>query len=266
MRILRDIAYGNHERHRVDVFIPEHITNDSGVIFFIHGGGWHSGDKSAHHHDCEHFCSLGYICATMNYRYVDENTSVYNELDDITNALKTVKDKCAKEGLNTEKVLLSGCSAGSHLALMYAYTRKDEAPLETVCACVYCPPVKMETTDFLSGISDEFEEWKNGLLSDCCGVRVNSQTLLCDEQQSALKRISPYYYVNENCVPTAVFHGVQDDLIPFSHIVEFVKLLDEKCVMNNFLIYENSGHTLDKDPEKVTQSKEIIKSYAEKYF
>ena len=44
-------------------------------------------------------------------------------------------------------------------------------------------------------------------------MKVNRETLLCDEQQAALKRVSPFYYVNENCVPTAVFHGVKDELV-----------------------------------------------------
>ena len=180
--------------------------------------------------------------------------------------LKKVKEKCIESGLNTEKLLLSGGSAGAHLALMYAYTRKDEAPLTPVCVCVYCPPVKMETTDFLSGISGEFEDWKYGVLSAACGVKVNRETLLCDEQQTALRRISPIQYVNENCVPTAVFHGVKDELVPFEHAIEFINLLNEKGIENDLLVYENSGHAQDKDPEKVVEAKEIIEKYAQKYF
>lgn len=266
MRIFKDIRYGQHERHTVDIFIPGKVTNDSGVIFYIHGGGWTSCDKSTHHPDCEHFCNLGYICATMNYRYVDENTCIDDELDDITEAIGKVKEKCIENGFNTGKILLSGGSAGGHLALMYAYTRKTESPLAPVCVCAYCPAVKLETTDFLMGIQGEFEEWKYGVLSAVCGVKVNRETLLCDEQQTALKRVSPFYYVNENCVPTAVFHGVKDELVPFEHAVEFIDLLNEKGVVNDFLVYENSGHAQDKDPEKVIRAKEIIKDYAEKYF
>ncbi len=266
MRILKDIPYGNHERHTVDIFIPDKAKNESGVIFYIHGGGWTSADKSVHHKDCEHFCALGYICATMNYRYVDENTTVHDELDDITTALKTVKEKCIENGFDTEKVLLSGGSAGAHLALLYAYTRKNEASLSPVAVCAYCPSVRLETTDFLMGISGEFEVWKYGVLSSACGVKVNRETLLCEEQQTALKRISPMEYVTETSVPTAVFHGVHDELVPFEHIVEFVGLLNEKDIENDFLIYENSGHAQDKDPEKVIKSKEIIKKYAERYF
>ena len=266
MTVQKDVSYGKHERHRVDIYIPDEAVCNSGLIFYIHGGGWTSCDKSTHHPDCEHFCNLGYICATMNYRYVDDNINIHDELDDITQALKTVKETCNEKGFLINKVLLSGGSAGAHLALMYAYTRIDEAPVTPVAVCAYCPAVKLETTDFLMGISGEFEEWKYGVLSAACGLKVNKETLLCKEQQTALRRISPIQYVTGNCVPTAIFHGVHDELVPFDHAVSFIDLLNQKGVENAFLIYENSGHAQDKDPEKVIQSKEIIKNYAEKYF
>ena len=266
MRILKDIPYGNHERHKVDIFLPENVKSDSGLILYIHGGGWTSYDKSVHLADCEHFCNLGYICATMNYRYVDENTTVYDELDDVTRAIAKVKEKCIENGFNTAKILLSGGSAGAHLALMYAYTRKNESPLDIVCVCAYCPPSKLEATDFLLGISGEFEEWKYDVLSKACGVEINKANLLCDERQTALKRISPFYFVDKNTVPTAIFHGVKDELVPFEHAVELINLLKEKGISNDFLIYENSGHAQDKDPEKVKEAKAIIESYASKYF
>ena len=68
--IVRDSEYGIHERHRFDLFVPEKLKICDGIILFIHGGGWSQGDKSVHHSDCEYFCKLGYLCATINYRYV----------------------------------------------------------------------------------------------------------------------------------------------------------------------------------------------------
>ena len=41
--------------------------------------------------------------------------------------------------------------------------------------------------------------------------------------------------------------------------VEVVELTD-------FVVYEKSGHALDKDPEAAQKAKEIIKNYAEVYF
>ena len=264
--VLTDVSYGTHERHKVDIFIPEVPKSKNGFILFIHGGGWHDGAKEIHSKDAEFFCKSGYVCATMNYRFVSESLSVFNELDDITSALKAIKIKCAEYGFNIEKLILSGGSAGAHLALLYAYTRKAEAPVTPVAVCAYCPPVNLAKPDFLSGLSAEFDEWKFGLLSNCCGVTVSKENLLCEQSQNALERISPEKYVSERVVPTAVFAGKYDELIPFEHIEKFIELLNESGVKNDFLVYENSGHTLDKDTYTALQSKNIINNYAEMYF
>ncbi len=263
--ILNDISYGSRDRQKVDIFIPKKTVTSSGIILFIHGGGWHSGDKKAHYDDARHFCSNGYICASMNYRFVSDSVSVFEELDDITSALRTIKLTCAQHGFEVKILILSGASAGAHLSLLYAYTRSCEAPLLPVAACVYCPPVNCAGDDFLFGISDEFDEWKYDLLSKCCGFKVTKSDFLNEPQQTALKRISPQTYVSKNCVPTAVFHGKHDDLIPLGHIRHFIGLLDKVGVKNDFLLYENSGHILNNDESKALQCKEIIKNYAELY-
>lgn len=55
--VLNDISYGSHKRQKADIYIPQKIKSDSGIILFIHGGGWSQGDKSAHHTDCLHLCN-----------------------------------------------------------------------------------------------------------------------------------------------------------------------------------------------------------------
>lgn len=264
--VLKDVPYGNHERQKIDIFIPEKVKSETGLILFIHGGGWSEGDKSVHESDAVYFCNLGYITATMNYRFVADDTDVFNELDDITSALKTIKIKCAQYGFNAEKLILSGGSAGAHLSLLYAYTRKAEAPVTPVAVCAYCPPVNCAKSDFLRGISGEFDDWKYGILSKCCACRVMKETLLNEPQQTALMNISPEKYVTPDCVPTAVFHGKNDEIVPAEHSYDFIRLLNQAGVKNDLLIYENSGHALDRDPETTSQAKEIIRSYAEMYF
>ncbi len=264
--ILNDVKYGNHERHRVDIFIPRKVKYKEGIILFIHGGGWHDGDKAIHYPDAEYFSHRGYICATMNYRFVSEDLTVFNELDDITSALETIKTKCSEYGFDIRKSMLSGGSAGGHLSLLYAYTRYDEASVKPVAACVYCPLVTFGEPDFLIGISDEFEEWKFGLLSKCCGFNVTKNTLSNDDSQEALMKISPISYVSKACIPTAVFYGKYDELIPMGHIEAFLKLLEKNNVEHDALLYENSGHALDKDPETKIKSRNIIEDYAKIYF
>lgn len=263
---LENVAYGTHDRHTLDIYIPEKLKSDSGVILFIHGGGWNQGSKEIHRPDAEFFCNAGYVSATMNYRFVSEELTVFDELDDISAALEAIKLKCSDEGISIETVILSGGSAGAHLSLLYAYTRRDNSPVAPVAVCAYCPPVDCSKSDFLLGISGEFEDWKYEILSKCCGVKTTKDTFLNKAQQQALKKMSPIYYVTKASVPTAVFYGRLDELIPVNHIENFIELLNNNGVKNDTVVYENSGHALDKDPEASDKAKEIITAYAVKYF
>ncbi|MEE1012384.1 MAG: alpha/beta hydrolase [Acutalibacteraceae bacterium] len=263
--VLKDISYGNHERQKTDIFIPKTVKSDSGLILFVHGGGWTEGDKSFHHKDAEYFSDLGYICASMNYRFVSDEINVFDELDDITSAINTIKNKCSEYFFDIDKIILSGASAGAHLSLLYACTKYNESPVKPVAVCAYCPPVDCSESDFLFGISSEFDEWKYDLLSKCCSYNLTKETYLNKAEQAALKRISPAEYVAGYNVPTAVFHGKNDNLIPLNHIKNFIDLLNKNGVENDLLIYENSGHTIKDDPDCDIKSKLIFKSYAEKY-
>ncbi len=261
----KDVSYGVHERQELDIYLPENPEFKSGLIFFIHGGGWVEGDKSGHQSDCEYFCNKGIVSAAMNYRFVSDEITVFDELDDVTSALATLKNKLAEYGVVADKVILSGGSAGGHLSLLYAYTRKNEAPISPAAACVYCPPVDCAEPDFLMGISGEFEDWKYDVLSKCCGVKISRATLSCDNQQKALLKMSPKEYVTFDCVPTAVFQGRLDAIVPLNQVEEFVGLLCDNGVDNEILIYENSDHSLKGDPECIEKSREIIIKFAKKY-
>ncbi len=263
--LMENVAYGNHKRHIFDLYIPKTPKTESGLILFIHGGGWTSCDKTAHTKDCRYWSEKGYICATMNYRYVDSELTVFDELDDVTLAMKKIKSICAERGYNLNKALLSGGSAGAHLSLMYAYTRAECAPVRPVAVFCHCPPTHCHKADFLLGINGEFEDWKYGVLSCCCGATVNKENLQNADVQLSLKKMSPVTYITPNVVPTGVCHGVKDELVPYEHTLLFLKALEQNGIPHDLLTYPKSGHAMDKDPELDTQTKNLMEKYLEKY-
>ncbi|MBQ7595495.1 MAG: prolyl oligopeptidase family serine peptidase, partial [Clostridia bacterium] len=204
-------------------------------------------------------------CGIMNYRFVCETVNVFDELDDITSALKKAKETCAEHGCDLKKVLLSGGSAGTHLSLMYAYTKAQASPLKPVAAFCDCPPVDCTQPDFLMGISGEFEDWKNGVLSFCCSEKITKENLGGESAQKALAKISPRNYVSEKSVPTAVCQGLHDELVPYRQALVFVDVLKSFNIRHDLITYKNSGHALDKDPDAKAESKELMQKYIEDY-
>src|SRR5687768_14528244 len=67
--IRRDLPYSNsrHERHVLDVYAPANAKNLP-VVFWIHGGGWTTGDKSSVQEKPRAFTERGFVFVSANYR------------------------------------------------------------------------------------------------------------------------------------------------------------------------------------------------------
>lgn len=264
--IFENISYGKHERHIADLFIPEDVKYRNGMIFIIHGGGWNSCDKSAHRKDLEYWYDSGYICAAINYRYISETIHIPDLLDDITSALKFLKEKCAENGFFIENVIMSGGSAGAHLCLMYGFTRLNEAPISPVAIMNYCGPVDFTQPDFMKGINGEFDDWKYGTLSHCIGATVTKDNVQTEEIKKKMLPVSPITYAEKNTIPIIFGHGKKDVIVPYNQAVMLAEILKKNKVDYDFITFENSGHELDKDADALKETKEVVRKYAEKFF
>lgn len=66
-----DIAYGPHERHRLDLYLPE-AAEPQALVLFFYGGSWESGDRGDYRFVGEAFASQGLAVAIPDYRLYPE--------------------------------------------------------------------------------------------------------------------------------------------------------------------------------------------------
>jgi triacylglycerol lipase len=76
--ITRDLAYGSHARHRLDVYRPSSFDLSaqgagSPVVVFVHGGGFMRGDKSERAQVGHCFADQGWLTVIPNYRLTPES-------------------------------------------------------------------------------------------------------------------------------------------------------------------------------------------------
>src|SRR5579864_4746742 len=90
-------------------------------VLFVHGGGWREGHPLVHIRHAHAFAQLGYVTATIEYRFLTE-AKWPACFDDARNAMAWLKEHHADLGLDPERVVVAGGSAGAHLALMLALT------------------------------------------------------------------------------------------------------------------------------------------------
>lgn len=128
-------AYGADPKQRLDLVKPAGVAK-APVLLFIHGGGWSIGDKAhAAGGKATWANGKGWAFASANYRLVPQAT-VEQQAADVAAAIAWLRANAAKEGLDPDRIVLMGHSAGAHLAALVGtdpqYLKAAGVPMATV--------------------------------------------------------------------------------------------------------------------------------------
>lgn len=252
----QDLEYGNHERQKLDLFVPKG-KEQTGLVLMIHGGAWIGGDKSAYSDYIRTWADKGYAAATINYRYLSYETSFDDILDDIESALHKIKETGAEHGVDINKMLLSGHSAGGHLSMLYPYTRKESSPIEAVAIVNASGPTDLLDPNFHNeNATAALKELYRQIASLVYGEELTLEN--AHLANDLLKKASPLYYVDAETIPTIINHGMKDDTVPFSNALSLEAKFKELGVTHIMNVYPNSGHGLESDPESAARAEEYF--------
>jgi arylformamidase len=133
LHVQRDVAYGAHRLQRYDVFAPSQ-TQAAPILIFWHGGGWTNGYREYVHFMARHVCALGLALVAPSYRLVSES-KLPAAYEDALACLAHVHDHAQSFGAQASHILLSGHSAGGHLAALVAL-RQQSPVRNAIRACL----------------------------------------------------------------------------------------------------------------------------------
>lgn len=259
-----DMSYGTHERQVVDLCVPDGASGDLGLVLFIHGGAWIAGDKESYDSGMNYGASeLGIATASVNYRYISNDIDILDILDDIDAALAKIRQKGAEVGVNINRVLLTGDSAGGHLSLLYAYARKNTAPVTPVAVISNSGPTDLYDDNFYHNNALGDTAIMCDLMSKACGQRFTYETK--ESAKSALNSVSPIAYVSADCVPTVINHGNADTIVPFSNAQTLDALLTQYGVEHVLNVYQGADHDLGKDDAARKRADELLFGYVDRF-
>lgn len=111
-----ELSYGSDPRQRLD-FIPAATSHRAPLFIFIHGGAWAFGDKNMAGHMAVHARAEGYAFASLNYRLVP-GANPEQQAEDIADAIALLVRQADELGVDPGRIILSGHSAGAHLAAL----------------------------------------------------------------------------------------------------------------------------------------------------
>jgi acetyl esterase/lipase len=115
----RDIAFGDHPRQQLDVYVPTGGVTNAPVLMFIYGGSWNTGEKNLYDFAGRAFAAKGYVTVIADYRLVPE-VRFPSFLEDGAAAITWIDDNIAAYGGNADQLFLVGHSAGAYNAVMLA--------------------------------------------------------------------------------------------------------------------------------------------------
>ena len=111
-----------------DLWLPPADQARSGLgVIYVHGGAWRLGTKDMGTRPFfRRLAGQGHVVMDIDYTLAPA-TDVPGMVGDVKRALIWLKQNAAAYGVNPERIVLIGGSAGGHLALLAAYTPNDAA-------------------------------------------------------------------------------------------------------------------------------------------
>jgi acetyl esterase len=202
------------------------------ALVFFFGGGWIRGSVTQFEKACHYFADRGMITIAFDYRVSSrQKTTPFEAVQDARSAMRWMRKNASRLGIQPDRIVAAGGSAGGHLALATAVLDginepDDDKSISTLpSALVLFNPV-IKTT--IGGYGHE---------------------RLGDRAES----LSPVAHVRPGIPPTIIFHGEADTTVPIQNAEEFCERMQaagNRCELHRFAGQKhgffNTNHELNK--------------------
>lgn len=190
----------------VHLFLPGNATVNQRkpAIVFFHGGSWSEGKPDYFFEECRRYAQKGWVAAAIEYRlYARHGTLPFAAVMDAKSAVRWLRKNAGELGIDSEKIVASGNSAGGHLVLATALAEKwnektDDLRFGSV-------PNVLLVNAGVYDLTDDKTAWFRRDLKD----------------KNLVREISPNYLVKKNLPPTLLIHGTADGNAPYAAAEKF---------------------------------------------
>jgi acetyl esterase len=161
----------------------------------IHGGGWTGGDATRMYPFADYFARQGMVGISVEYRLLKpgNGVTVFDCVQDGRAAIRYVRAHAAELGIDPNRIVANGASAGGHVAVSAALFNTFDGTAEN--AAVAAEPNALVL--FYPVIDTSKEGYGNAKIGE------------------RWRELSPAHHVRPHLPPTLVFHGTGDTTTPF---------------------------------------------------
>ena len=212
---LADVVYSVLPGYRpliVDLYLPPRTQTPRPLILYIHGGGWigghtrHGGAISDFPALLASLASEGFVVASLEYRLAEE-APYPAQLQDARAAVRFLKANAARYGIDPNRVIVWGASAGGHIAALLAVscgvTSSDPEPAPPGSECVQGAAIWYGVFDLKPVV---------GSAGAPARTLLGCTASACTGQAAA--GASPITFVTASAPPFLLVHGEGDRTVP----------------------------------------------------
>jgi acetyl esterase/lipase len=203
------------------IFYPEnHSKRDKAPVYaFFHGGGWAVGIPEWGYQNCQWYQEKGMVAISFEYRLIDiHGSNIIDCVKDVNSAILWIRNNANELGIDPNKIVAAGFSAGGHLASATA--------------------ILDEFTLYENG----FNSKPNAFIAHSASYDLTKGNFFKRQSDGNPESISNHHHVKKGLPPALFFHGTNDHLAPIS---EFTAFRDQMELYNNefeYKIFQNVGH------------------------
>ena len=267
-----DVVYGeaNNVRLHLDVITQGSPSVPRPTLIYFHGGGWLEGTKESTLLYMLPYLALGMNTVNVEYRMAPESLAPA-AVEDSRCALHWVYDHAAQYGFDTSKIVVSGHSAGGHLALMTGLLKPSDG-FDNNCRRLSDEWRESTIRDVkVAAIVNFFGPTDLVKLVEGPTVRnfaVRWFGSLPNREELA-KSVSPVTYARAGAPPVLTIMGDEDPIVPYAQAVQLRNALDNAGVPNQLVTIERAGHGSTTpfawNREQFLQAQEAVVAFLKKY-
>ncbi len=232
---------GSRADARLEIYIQEYSQSvaiqERPMVLLCPGGGYgYTSDREAEPIALQ-FLSMGYHAAVLRYSCAPARYPT--ALLELARSVLLIREHAVQWHVDTDRLVIQGCSAGGHLAACYAMFWNRQWLREK------------------AGVADRDPDHRllrpNGLLL-CYPVitsgefahRGSFENLTGDlsDRERLLQELSLEYQVNADVPPVFIWHTFEDQAVPVENALLMVSALRREGISTEFHMYSQGGHGL----------------------
>ncbi|MDT0551841.1 alpha/beta hydrolase [Urechidicola vernalis] len=207
----------------MDIFFPENhkMNNQSPAILFFHGGGWKGGGVAHFYNQAAYLASRGMVAISVQYRTEKPHgTTPIECVKDGKSAMRWIKTHASEYGIDPNRIVAGGGSAGGHVAAAMATLEGfNEEGEDTSVSCVpkalvlFNPVANNGPNGY--GFERVHEYWEG---------------------------FSPAHNLIKNAPPTLIMLGTKDKLFTVSQAQEYKQKMEVLGLRCDLILYDDQDH------------------------